>query len=1686
MISQLKSVYPNLQYINHLFQSIADAIQKNQVDDLLQRVKSFKKDISKAFQENDEELITCIIHHCIALLKHDSINNPVDLIALAFELDCEQALDVLMMAQRNDDDLLLHFLLECANSNYTDNSKKNKRNIQFEKKIIENLEKNGIVNAHEKIKSLTTESLNLECKQALENNESRTVSYLLKSYKVRLDILFFQRDPKGYANFVHLLSSLDIMNFQGHIESIAHFDMQSFGPMLSLITKDMPTLIQWLCVDMTDAYKNAKKHYDISHDELLDFRNNVLAELLLLKNVENPENVLFNFDESLQEMKLAINDQNCNAIHLFTILFKLLASFSNDVMKNDAKSIAEHIKQLVEVIYEYRNVDALKIIFEWLKINTPHLINSDSDVDKIVLSYLSWALLTTGRLDKFCKRAGMGYSEYCQFKAELFSILNQSYGPIIPNNDDVILSFKHLSNQLNSKEGFTQRNFNSLQLNILIQEYFINQDITAFSDLIQKLANCLFESDLKNSNLALIQILNLNANESKTLYANLKEGCRVGVIAALTTICLRRTFSPAFSKSPTAKANENELSLKKIFQSKIMSSLGVDPKKIKDQSSELKSTWEWKDVKKSEKVPTLDDYKNNLSEIIEKSNFHSLEQKRKLRRELYDYASYHHDVELYKSLIIDDIQLIQEAWQVNKQIEIVCLMNLSAAKVNEISKLLEYGSENDLFIFILHSISHFYFVYGLPKHSTVALKARVYNQLTTKCATPVSELFSQYQQALINLDTTAIDQLQIKFTLSFIENLYKADGDPQQLIQLAAKIALLLQQTREVYLPKRRLMQLGLIQSLTALDLETIDHLMKENELDLIAWHINQSLAEEIFKEDYTESNGRQFPLVDELNNEYAQLIQPQAKPLNLMALLDNSQTKTKQGLLYTPDGLFSKITDAVTNDKFVELRVCNEQLKALIKDSIIKGKYVQIKEIVQKYGEQCLAINKNQQFSALCSLTSFSTKNMAELCYLSKENTSSLIPLSLLSNLIRNNIDTINLLSKREGLLSIREEFFKALYAQFHMGSLLDPNISPYETLIQTHSKEKDLFIFNLHINSLVEYASYCDDAQVLVEVINNLSSIFQKSYKNGQSILICKLLNTDHKQLEKLLVWLNCNYEKGIQDWLLDHYLEKLPYRSFPYSDKKKAFIDKIHSLLGIDKFDLIFIGKTELSKTLEIKEVLSKLRNMANNYVDILKLTSTMNRLAKSPALIDFLNENKPTQNDDDCYHRFHEMMLATWHTHIAAHVHSMLKPSFLLNNFEVFWEGSAPLVMCRYIKDTQLELTHTRSFLKELSVILQHYFKSIQHKFSVNDLLKALNQAMNDNIVIDKTYTLSQIKEKLQNNEILAIPVNLCEPGAQLGHAVAAVFCGDKVMFSDRGTHQFSGMTFYKTSCSDSIAKVITSLIDTSINPITSKDYEELQKQLKLSQVDSITLDHQLMGNCGMASQAEPIHLSIMYFKFLAWARQTQRNEEDSMSLASSLAQMLHNKVMRAMETKSVNTMIDFFNNEHCTIAPPRELFAHIYQVALFKLKNHDVVKRINQTKWVSSHDIDQAYEDVKQHFRTEIEQLLPTDTRKDLHPKALDNEILHLVKIYFDKNIDQDMFIKQYGLSIGRLSAQSIQGQTLLFKFSHFSDYLEALTPRSLIESAVKVGLENMTRDKLEDEMLQGKIAHNRLSNSLSS
>lgn len=1732
MRTQLQLQYPKLQHIHQLYQKAAQALELHQTENVLKYSNAFKQLLIEAFQNQDEELFACIIHHAMCFAEVAVQKGAFDKIGVMFQLDGEQCLDVVKMIQAGHWPLVTQLLLN--RFNYAKHSLSlNKDKIQilpFRQGVLGRLEQHGLPIAPEHLKMLQPGHLEEQLMHAIKNVDFDALKYIAKSMQCALEAYFLQGNVKEYALLVRQITSI-ITKLGDSAQSLFQHavldeDDELAKIVLDILKQNDGGIIDWALTYVFEISAKSHELYGMPFEVLKQQRQAIVQELLgLHAQLGKPKMTLVdNFDASLEKLTLMLQKPDIELSNVITAASQCFVALYQDIADNQPERAATHIKAIVRILVEQASSAKLGWVAQLFDIDLNEMIALLGISKTKLTGYLAWMFMTHGiELHDVAFNSGMNYDQYKQFKQAVLQAFKPEFKSVLPTPQECMESLVHVMNSPHSAQTRVAKNVNQMQFEMLIQEAYLNNDVTQMVALIKEMANTLCAVSHPESQMHVIALFELDVDDSEELFSAIHEKDLKAVEKKLTDLAMHICHEMGLLQQKAQVESidnttlfvrerypfedwcrENNLEQYALpvrdFQIQVYKQLGLETKP-EDLGTYLnRYHWEWTDTycRIDEFKQTLPEYMASVFDVLKEGDIKKIKAKKIERRQLFDFAVHQNDLKLFQELLLQDVACLQFAWMGGLQANLMSLMALNHEDIEKFNTLFESGaSVSELRFAVLDQLDLSYTSFALDSQSA---KGKAWEMKKQACeslakldkfgcgAEKFPVLFKKYQFALAHQKLVAWSELDARFGLLFNENIYHFSKNP--IIgtrQFAGQLKLLIDEAMVAYEKNPMGLSIQPICYLTGLDSMLVRTLLKKKQGQLLAWYVLNNEIFQKFMNPNKLSLKKANQMKDDISVQLAQLMSPPSETLDLMALASGECHTSSVGLLRQPEMIVELAHQVAAKKDMDTLQIIGAEFHAICIDSMLRGDVERFSHTILQLADLAMDLFTKEQ-TAACMLLLKGPNDI------DRDIESILLALQQKDDvLLRHAILEQLSLRYQAAFYGMHEEvnaFIKEV-VESNQPNILIPNdrlAKRASELVEHPTSPEAVECFSRLIDFHLSHAYRMNEPEAFAEILKICSAQIRHAYATGQLGLILKSLNPTKKNIDKLMLMLESQHEKGLQDWLLEHYIvESKTSLSMIYAYvQEKPFKQEVHKALDIEAFDLILLGKEGISHNLDYKELWESIRRMANQGVDLLKHQSTVNLVAKIPAFNALLKDFQPQASDHVCYHRFYQMVQAIWHCHKAGHVFGMLKPCIQLNDFESKWEGSIDNTMIDYMLESHQKLASDPAYQEKIAKIYQRYFSKMEGLDAVK-LNDALNQTLNAGLLTNTNLSTFDIQHQLASNEVVAIPVHLLEPGENVGHLVSAVFFDNKVMISDRGKEGFTGMKFFDIGCPLQKKYVIEALAKTNDQSISSTVYQGLIDSLKLKACDEIYMQGQLMGNCGLASSAEPIHLAMLYFKLYDFARKSGRCDEDAMSLANYTAEVLHEEIKKGMQLGCVETLLDFFEEPSCQIQAPRELLAHIHQIALFKLKHMGIMnclnKRtaptikdketgqvisINHRTGMTPEDTERAREEISLMIQGTLESNMTKSSRALMSAHEIAFEAKQLLELYLHDNVDTSDLIRALRLSIGKLTKDTSEGMLLLFSNSGLRSLTEAMMPTDLQNSA----FDNMQRDLLEDQMLR--------------
>jgi hypothetical protein len=917
MFNFLASAYSNLQFINELFLALQRAVEHNQPDNFRSSVAKLENKVLEGYAAQDDELLACIVHHELELVKVLSKSNQLAYIALLLKSDGKNTRYITTLAQSSEEELLGHLLVDQIDfTKYAQALEKDKKHIlPLKRKILDTIEQKSPLKSNTPLDGLP----NL---LQMAQYDSEQIEYLLKKTQARLAICFYNNNAAGYATLLQQIGSVETkkqdINFP-------HFDKTSFLSFFNFLSSHLELKLYWLLLHATPHYRDAKERYGVEYAALLAFRKEVETQL----QIQNAQIYADDFDASIQALRALFTHTTLNKTALASTLMTMYTIIADDLMHNDAEQLAHHLNQWIELVLQTNNPVFNALFLE--------LFNVDIQAVKACKGLLSWSVFFI--LDEAIKNSGMGYEEYLDFKRR-FARANPTP---LPKAQEVLQDLKS-----SLENGLA---INPTPFEILVQNFYLQQQTTEFSAFLNQFLSLLMQAESQTRNNTLVVFFNLLSTESQSLFKALAEKDSFGVLELITSFSFKKIQYTSMVPASI-----------EAFKKEVQAHLGL--KKITPTTEEV-----------LQKPPVKLDVQKIKSDIAQ-SNYAELAKSQILRKYWYRYAIHQKDTALYCALLKHDLFLLRDAWRNNQQSEIIVFMNLHYPTVTLLNLMLPQLSDEELLLCMLtHQITSYHGFLGISiKEDLWPFRAKVLQELSEEYKKPLSQpfatLFNRFEQALKQPNEKEMSIIRHKLDFFFLEALCLLQNNKQTAVQTAAQIILLIQRLSQAYQhPQSAPYVLTILEKITALDLEVVQALLLSNELELIVWHAIHFFIQTRYR-GLDAHTPERLRIENDLILESALLLKrPQEQTRDLIALALGTQTVNHPELLDSAHSLLSKMRHAVEQDNFLELRTLRAHLEALLIDSFNKRDAQKVTFLTEAFTKLCLALYQENNLNALHSL---------------------------------------------------------------------------------------------------------------------------------------------------------------------------------------------------------------------------------------------------------------------------------------------------------------------------------------------------------------------------------------------------------------------------------------------------------------------------------------------------------------------------------------------------------------------------------------------------------------------------------------------------------------------------------------------------------------------------------------------
>lgn len=1628
MFESLLHNYKQLNYINQCFEDLfLDAIEER-LSSFRQHTVTLKTYLKEAYLNQDATLIVCIIHHQLLLQYALSDRNQLTFCSELFDLNSKELLTLKLMLQQRNEVFLVHYLIEQTNPYAFQYITDKRARLPFKLHIF------NLLAERINLTSDTSMLINVFV-EAIEQKDFTKIEQLLHCFAIQLEIFFYRNDSQGYATFLYQFNTKLSLNS------------------LSLTSEQqllVSTLIMGILTHLPPIYNNAKQHYGFSYDDLLQFRRRIVESV-----ADEFSMPFFLFKPLFKASKSLLHEAALSQKSM--VFFELVTSclMNEYIMLNHPEHLAEHIMDAFEALENKLFIPQINP----LELN--HLTHRDSYIQlKQQMIYQILSLLMQS-----CLNSGMDHEGALQFINCFADAIQRQLKSIMPESCDLIVKHRNIDNHffacspeifINHFEIACDKPWekigiliNQLHLNTVTQYFCIHQDAAGFIHWISRVKTLLLDNHHQERNMTLMKTLDLDPFTRRQLDVALTLNDTPKIISLMAHGIIN-----SVSLRPWIFLSTYDL---KKHVSSALNTKAFDPSHLfiyKQQNNQ----WMTRILERAKSNNDfyddfLDYYRAHLSQnnwLLAQDLF---EKMHLFRLRLYDLAFAKQNTALYCELLNIDLALLKQATTPDCRLKIADFLHLNSQALDKLNLNISDDTAWMLWLIMLIRLeeSNIYLQRNWDKSTLWNFQVAAYKQLSAKSPMnyQVDSFCNEYETAIITENTKEIHRLEHLWTLILQDGVFCS-----QILPLSAKLIYFLIRLKKIFDENEHLRHI-ILQKLCGLtgnniDIDVMSSLLLQTQLDLIYWHMLNTCL----KPHYNNVDHYINPEILKIKSELYRSIevlqtsqQSQSFAAHLLAIASNQPIQSRKGLLYSLDA-FEAQTLNIKQLSFPELKLLRLELETFIEDRFYTLNGKEVACVLRTYLTYCKTLyqeGKKSELSALMLSSSLGTSSDNHNYFLKHDKL--LEPIEYLeiidavflcqelTNLIQN-YSHISTGSSTEHAL-----FFKTIYHEWRIDALLTREITI--DLLQSSPT-----LFATVFSMLFNYTLHIKDNASCCALIKKLANIIRFVNKSHQSDILLPIFDMQKETLQQLLTFVLCDYQEGLYYVLVEYYVSQYAKSRLDPLFKSDICKKEMYASLGLDNNDLIILNpKQVVAKQEEViyEATYKALRHVANRNIDI-TLFVPCNELAKSQAFHAILIQHPPKESDDACYHHFYEIMSLIWHMHVVTHVFAPLKTLYLVHPVEIDTQGASHGVLLHYLREAFINSHKTSAFLTRA---YHSHFSSHTSSLDVESMIQDVTNALTKSIPTSKKSLLQQMT---CTNSIIALPIKLqFEEGF---HAVTAVFCGKNVILADRGNwHGFSGMTIYRfdETNTETLQNILITLYASAKKPLTEKDYKELQKQLNLTEIESIQLPSQMIGNCSFASQAEPIYLSILYFTFNKLALKTGSTCEAAHSLADYLAQEMVDLVKQELEQSLVESLTDFLNQSHANAHALKSLLAHVYLAALYRLKNDSVVSYINKGQWIHEPDLHRATTDLQFYFKRDLEQGLSLKAREQLNPMHLDKEASNLTNLYLNRTVDSSQFIKDWRRCLYRLS----KTEQCYFTETSLISFFNQLTPSSLLDSVMK-------------------------------
>lgn len=1600
-----------------LFKQLKNAIDINNSDKIPLVAREIESLLFETFETKSPYNFACVVADYIDLAKYSCAKQSYEQLSMSFNLSSQATLSLISIVENGQFSLFPSIIFNKCDL------RKQCQEFELDTSYILEFK----IKVFECLKKHLPEHQEIDINELLPNFFDTLVYYHLDlnlDHRYLKDVLAFVVEQIICANQPEKLSAA--INYATQL-----IDFSKLRD-LHEISKEDSYFTSKLLLSSEDSFlAEVALNNGLSAEYLETFKKSVRTRVKLNNSSEclllNPDQ---DFNSTLKELHANIENIISGTItnqgiaaHIFKINNLFEQSIEHCIramLELNPKKFIELINQFIEYGLQHTNPMTL-----YYTISTLFNVDIEDDDDDLEIIYdtiknpnpqdrqlaLAWYLINSKvmNLSKIAEHNAISFARYHEFKMQAYAKLFQDF----------------------KKDINCPTASNNISLYKLLQDAYELKDSKKYWDLINNTKQTITALHGSTQQAAIIKLLKIKASEEIIELFNALDSkseqqinkaiidiTLTKVISHHNTLRITKTQKPSHYLWNKSRAKSNygcdmtEFRVSVYKKSSIYSEDEIKKLELLDLS--FSHHLPWSNIHKSNlEIDRLQnssfdnivaDYKKSVAELAA-ADPESITKYRAIRRRLFDYAFLINDPKKCSRLIELDILFLEAAYTHNLQARTYALLNLNYKEIFLLNSLLATQDKQLIKLFLLQNLDFSSNGFKQNTRSALNFKTKVFGDLQLNQYDP--QFSNQFEailpEAILSINQYNYAQLNTQINKIRLLSSYAVYSDRNN-------------QHKETWVIEIK---------------KIIDNLCDEHPKKLLPLYLKELiLGCNLVKENllYFNACANYLYSSDRINRD-------NLSPSDIKAIKDQFDLSNcfQQN---EPTKLFSKLAKAIVNKNFTDMAITISAIETLFDDAL--------EDLNSKKFANAVFVLRNNIGSIIDGIKKITYKTSDTAPSFINTDTQHLENIPLLSrHIIRkmyNNLDGLkkyifNFNELCQFLISVRQKIQDGNFGALRIERLLlDPT---QDSLLPQHPDQEhnliEIKIAFMEVREVLEDAWLAKDKDKFTVTINSTTKLLSSFYQNRQikSILI-SLDFFEQDDLYVLFRYLEINHENAIKRWLINHFIDNYtyyikfnvkPYRFITVpleTTEEDQFKQDCYDALGIEIADSIDPRvETIISKDRSlIDSLFTSLRTLANrDSIDIKKYEQLITLLAKNYYITDKSQFN-PTDSDTAKYHELHKIMQAIWHCHIAGHVFSVIAENIKINGFGLVWEGAYGSIMSEYLRTMHLQLLQNSDYSATI--------RSIDVKL---DLIEAMEHGISSNQVDRNKW----LECRLQAEQIIAIDVGLYDGGSS-GHAVSTVFGKigeyDLALFADRGVGlgNFSGIKIFRITNPNAKKEVLEKLLGTSESKsscsnscyqevrISSATYKNLQNQLKLQDLGCIPMFMQLMGNCAFSSRAEPMHLGISFLCFLRLFLQQKPKLafKEACSTAEESCLELHGYMMHAIYSTTVANLVKFFENSP-KLRIPKELFAHIHTINIYKIKNPIIMSIFNKTeilRIISEKDKSHAYQDYVKYFDLALASVnsgIPQERRMQGSQEQLQEYSLHLTTAFLADNSDEETF-----------------------------------------------------------------------------